>query len=152
MNVLIDYHHSDLAESLHRLFEDRLGFRVYIPYGLEWRTEGYWMFGRQYPDAGMGVARQFLLDDRAVDDLQPDRPLRRITLEQARTKEWALVMASVPDNEHGFARFANEQGARYGVEVGNVNQSVDRSLSPFILDSTGQYPGGTQFSPEFDLD
>ncbi len=45
MNVLIDVHHSDLMESLHRLLEDRLGQTVYVPYGMEWQEQGYWRFG-----------------------------------------------------------------------------------------------------------
>jgi glycosyltransferase involved in cell wall biosynthesis len=40
--VLADRHHADLAESLLKLFEDRFGWEVYFPIGLEWADEGLW--------------------------------------------------------------------------------------------------------------
>jgi glycosyltransferase involved in cell wall biosynthesis len=150
MRVLIDVHHSDLMESLHRLFADRLGFEVIVPFGLGWRDAGYWNFGHGYPDGGLGVARQFLLMPE-YDDLQPQRSRRMTTLDEAREMDFDLVVASVPDNYPGYARFAAEKGARFAIQVGNVNQYVDHSLSPLILDATGQYPGGVPFTPEFDI-
>lgn len=149
MRALIDYHHSDLAESLHRLLEDRLGIQVFVPYGMEWFEQGIWNFGRGH--MGDGLARQFLMDDREVDDLQPHRRLRRLTLEEARRMDFAVVLASVPDNYVGYHHFAQEKGAKFVIEVGNVNQWVDRSLDPLVLDSTGNF-GGVQFTPEFDMD
>jgi glycosyltransferase involved in cell wall biosynthesis len=138
-------------ESLHRLFGDRLGLEVHVPYGLDWKAEGYWNFGWQYTDGGEGVARQFLLMPE-IDELQPLRRRRLTTLAEAREMDdWALVICSVPDNEFGYSRFASEKGARYAVQVGNANQPVNRSLDPFILDATGQYPGGVAFTPEFDI-
>jgi hypothetical protein len=151
MRVLIDVHHSDLMESLHRLFADRLGFEVIVPFGLGWRDAGYWNFGHGYPDGGLGVARQFLLMPE-YDDLQPQRSRRMTTLDEAREMDFDLVVASVPDNYPGYARFAAEKGARFAIQVGNVNQYVDHSLSPLILDATGQYPGGVPFTPEFDIE
>lgn len=152
MNILLDRHHSDLLESLHRLFEDRLGLTCYVPFGMEWQEQGYWRFGQGYSDGGQGVAKQFLVDAPEVDDLQPHRKLRRVSLEDARRMDWTLVMASVPDNYEGYHRFAWEHGGQFGVEVGNVNQWVDMRLNPFILDSTGKYGQGVPFTPEFDLD
>jgi hypothetical protein len=64
--------------------------------------------------------------------------------------DFDVVIATVPDNYDGFRRFAAEKGARFAIEVGNVNQPVDRC--DLILDSTGQYPGGVPFTPEFDID
>jgi hypothetical protein len=148
VNVLIDQHHSDLLESLHRLFEDRLGMKVVVPHGLDWFEEGYWNFGRwAFGDDRLG--RQFLLAP-AIDPLQPDRVLRRRGLEEAKGMDFDLVIATVPDNYDGFRRFAAEKGAQFAIEVGNVNQPVDRC--DLILDSTGQYPGGVPFTPEFDIE
>lgn len=42
MRVLCDIHHEELYESLRILFEDRLGYQMYKPIGLEWFYEGYW--------------------------------------------------------------------------------------------------------------
>lgn len=48
MRVLADYHHHDLFESLAILFEDRLGWELYRPIGMEWFDEGYWNFERAW--------------------------------------------------------------------------------------------------------
>lgn len=148
-SVLIDFHHSDLHESLYRLFQDRLGFTVYTPRGLDWFTEGIWRQGHQH--FGDAIAKQFLLAAER-DTLQPQREINWVTLDDAKAMEWGLVVASVPDNYDGYARFAQDHGARFAIEVGNVNQWVDRRLDPLILDSTGQYPGGVSFTPEFALE
>lgn len=42
IRVLADCHHGDLFESLRILFEDRLGWALYRPIGLEWYSQGYW--------------------------------------------------------------------------------------------------------------
>lgn len=149
MRALVDFHHSDLLESLHRLLEDRLDYEVHVPHGMEWFTEGIWRQGHAH--FGDAIARQFLLAPE-VDDLQPNRRQRRTTLAEARELDFDLVVASVPDNYAGYARFAAEKGARFAIEVGNVNQYVDTSLDPLILDSTGKYPSGVPFTPEFDTE
>ncbi len=149
MNILVDYHHSDLLESLHRLFEDRLGMSVYVPHGLGWFEEGYWQFGHKH--FGDALARQFLLGGQ-FDELQPHRKLKQITVEEAREMDFAVVMATVQDNQEGYHRFAQEKGARYAVQVGNVNQGMDWRLDPVILDATGQFSGGIPFTPEFDIE
>lgn len=41
-NVLSDFHHASLLNSLIMLFEDRLGGRLYRPIGREWWEQGYW--------------------------------------------------------------------------------------------------------------
>lgn len=42
MNVLADFHHEELHESLRILFEDRLHFNLYKQIGEEWHTNNYW--------------------------------------------------------------------------------------------------------------
>src|SRR3990172_6286612 len=41
-NVLADFHHAGLLQSLILLFENRLGGNVYRPIGMEWADQGYW--------------------------------------------------------------------------------------------------------------
>jgi hypothetical protein len=50
--------------------------------------------------------------------------------------DWAYVIATVPDNEEGFARFAGEVGARLIVQVGNTGQYVNWSRDPLVLSSS----------------
>lgn len=133
MNVLADRHHSGLFRSL-QLLAERLGWTLHAPAGQEWWDEGYWSFGRwTYGDDRL--ARQFLgWTER--DPEYPDVPIRYVTLAEAQAMDWGIVIASVPDNEPGFARFAREQGAQYVLQVGNTGQEIDWSLDPVALVSS----------------
>ena len=155
MRILSDYHHSDLFESLALLFEDRFGWELYAPYGMEWFDEGYWNFERKFH--GDAVARQYLLgiwsasagiyDARAIvhvaDKTHPGRVLKGVTLEQARSQPWDIVICTISHNESGFARFASEVGAHYGIQAGNVGQIANVAVegagwgpTEFVLAST----------------
>lgn len=50
--VLADFHHGDLYESLRILFEDRFGWELYRPVGLDWYRENYWMVYDHIDTAG----------------------------------------------------------------------------------------------------
>lgn len=142
MRILVDYHHADLFESWQLLFGDRFGWQVFAPYGMEWFDAGYWAFERAYH--GDAVARQYLdgvwdvIEERIdhiarLDGTHPGRMIRGVTLEQARRQPWDIVIASVPDNEAGFARLAREVGATYGVQIGNQWQHTDWTAAAFGL-------------------
>jgi hypothetical protein len=141
MNVLCDRHHSGLFHSL-QLLAARMGWTLYTPVGMDWWDEGYWQFGRwAYGDDRL--ARQFLAGEPGVDGIGPlfdsefpDWPAIGVTLEQARAMDWAYVIATVPDNEPGFSRLANERGARFVVQVGNTGQYVDWRRDPLVLSSS----------------
>jgi hypothetical protein len=71
MRIFIDNHHEELTESLRILFQDRLGWEVYRPIGVEWWKEGYWHI-YDHP----GTAEQYLGycvgdDFRAMQERQP---------------------------------------------------------------------------------
>jgi glycosyltransferase involved in cell wall biosynthesis len=61
-----------------------------------------------------------------------------VTLEQARSQHFDVLLASLPDNERGFAKIAGEVGAKYGVQIGNNGQviQVDWGLAQFGLVSS----------------
>ena len=133
MNVLADRHHSGLYRSL-QLLAARLGWTLYTPTGMDWWDEGIWNFGRStYGDDRL--ARQFLTLS-GPDGEFPDVPVRYVTLAEAKAMDWSYVIASVPDNEPGFARFARWMGAQYVVQVGNTGQWVDWDLDPLALVSS----------------
>jgi len=133
MNVLADRHHGGLFRSL-QLLADRMGWTIYTPTGHEWWDEGYWNFGRwTYGDDRL--ARQFL-SQTGPDPEFPDTPIRYVTLAEAQGMDWSHVIASVPDNEAGFSRFAREHGAEYVLQVGNTGQAIDWSLDPLALVSS----------------
>lgn len=62
MKILADLHHEDLYHSLALLFEDRLGWQLYRPIGLDWFHEGFW---HVYPH--LDTAKQYLDFGSAVE-------------------------------------------------------------------------------------
>lgn len=157
MRALIDRHHADLFHSLQVLFEDRLGIEVYTPIGRDWWAHGYWRFGEGYGDDRL--AQQFLNEAEYTDGVthdghHPERPIRGITLEEAGKQHWDYVVATVQDNQSGFKRFADQVGAKYVLQVGNTNQTVDWSLDPLALVSS-EVPirgKGVLYHQEFDTE
>ncbi len=140
-NVLVDRHHSGLFHSW-QLMARRFGWTLYTPIGHDWWDQWYWSFGRStYNDDRL--AQQFLMGTPGVDGLGPlidgefpAWPINGVMLEEAKGMDWAFVIATVPDNEHGFHRFAQETGAQYVVGIGNTGQSVEWSLDPIALSSS----------------
>ncbi len=127
MKLLVDFHHHDLWESL-ELLCDRLGWTLYRPIGMDWFTEGYWNHERKFH--GDAVAKQYL--ERwgsdtvwhphgfARLDASHGRTQRLVTIEAARDLRPDIVISSLAHNHEGFARFASEVGATFGLQVGNV--------------------------------
>jgi len=156
-NVLADRHHSGLYHSL-QLLARRLGWTLYTPIGPEWWDRDYWMFGRStYNDDRL--AQQFLMGVPGPDGLGappdgefPDWPIPTVTLAEAQAMDWAFVIATVPDNEAGFYRFAQERGARFVEQVGNTGQYVNWRLDPLVLSSSEMpiYGRGVVYHQEMD--
>jgi len=156
VNVLIDYAHNDLWESLALLFEDRLGWELYRPIGMEWYEQGLWGFERQ--TLGDAVARQFLSpysSDRPLDgyserdDEMHTRTYRLVTMEQARALKPDIVIACLAENETGLSGFAKEVGAHYGIQIGNQGAENQWGLAEFVLSSVTlpQLGGGKPWVP-----
>jgi len=138
IRVLADRHHAGLFHSLQLLFA-RLGGEVYAPRGSAWWDEGYWRFGEGYGDNRL--ARQFLEGGWAeegptYDPEFPGQPIRNVFLHEARELHWDVVLASVPDNQAGYKRFADEVGAKFALSVGNTGQYVDWGLDPLVLNNS----------------
>jgi hypothetical protein len=112
----------------------RFGWTLYTPSGHEWWDEGVWRFGEGYGDDRL--AQQFLMAEPGPDGEFPDWPIPTVTLEEAKAMDWAYVIATVPDNEEGFALFAEERGAKFVMQVGNTGQFVDWSRDPLVLSSS----------------
>lgn len=133
MKVLADYHHHDLWESLELLCE-RLGWDLYRPIGMEWFTEGYWNHERKF--WGDAIAKQYLEpwgSDGGYEtgiglmrmrwDAGHERSQTLVTLDVARELRPDIVISTLAHNHEGFARFASEVGATFGLQLGNVRFS-----------------------------
>lgn len=153
MKALLDFHHSDLLESLHLLLEDRLNIECFIPVGHEWYDAEIWSFGR-WTWGDDRLARQFLTRENVeVESSHPERKHRCVTLAEANEMDWDYVVASVPDNYHGYADFAAQHEAQFVIQAGNTNQPIDWTLNPLVLNSS-EMPiteRGVTYHQEFDL-
>ena len=161
MRLLADRHQADLFYAIQRLFEDRLGWQVYTPIGHDWWDEGIWRFGEVFGDDRL--AQQYLAIGPhwremepgiylTFDPCHPERPLYGISHGQAAGWSWDGVMATVQENQPGFARFAQATGARYLYQIGNTRQQIDWSLDPLVLNaSEAAIEGrGVNIGQEFD--
>lgn len=152
MNVLADRHQAGLYHSL-QLLAQRLGWTLYTPIGMDWWTEWYWSFGRStYNDDRLAL--QYLMARQEPDGEYPDWPINFVTLEQAKGMDWSYVIATLQDNQTGFAKFAREQDARFVVQVGNTGQNIEWDLDPLVL-SSSEMPilgRGVVYHQEFDSD
>lgn len=136
--VLADWHHPGLFESLRILFEDRFGWELYAPIGLEWASAGYWRFTHE-----KWGAADYLLDPSArpvgrwsaapVAEY-PEHPRKLLTLAEADALRPDIVLASVAAHDHTFRKLADRYGARYVYQMGNAKQPPSR-LADLILAS-----------------
>jgi hypothetical protein len=164
MRVLTDYAHNDLWHSMVLLFEDRFGWDLYRPIGMDWYPD-VWRF--EHDRLGDVVARQFLAPwssdvirtghSERYDDMHPGRIMKMVTMDQARELSFDLVISTLAENEEGWHRFAREIGAHYGIQVGNQGAPNAWGLAEFALLSVTT-PGVTPWMPhvtyhqEFSLD
>lgn len=164
MNLLVDRHHAGLYRSLQLLFEDRLDVALFTPVGHEWWDEKFWRFGQVFGDDRL--AQQYLVTEGhgwsegppgnfITQDVEyPGHDIFGVTLAQAREMDWWGAMATVQENQYGFQRFAEQQGARYLYQVGNTRQDVQWQLEPLALVSAeGAIPEGAtavRYLQEFD--
>lgn len=140
IRVLVDYAHNDLWHSLALLFEERYGWELYRPVGMDWHTSGIWRFEARLGDV---VAKQFLAE--WAEDVQEDgysvrldrahrnRPMKMVTMDQAREIGFDLVIATLAENEEGLHGFAREIGAHYGIQVGNQGAPNAWGLAEFAM-------------------
>jgi len=162
INVLADYHHAALFESLALLFEDRFGWRLFRPVGPEWKAEGYWDFINldmklDWTDL-LAIGQIGQPDDgfyRLENRQYPERPMKGVTLYQARAMDWDFVLASVWKNQNGFARFADESHATFLHQIGNAHHSINRRLqAKFLISAQMDLVGHPNviYHQEFSLD
>lgn len=180
MNVLTDFHHAGLLNSLIMLFEDRLGGNVYRPIGLEWYLEGYWHV-YNHPD----TANQFLSFDQGYRPMDGSPPLnliqetnyqpmpqkdvyycrdivsdemnKAITLEKFKEMDIDIVIASIPAHIEPFKRLIAKYkpNAKLIFQIGNA-WTVDAETAPNVMASAivNNVPENinfVQYHQEFDI-
>ena len=131
MKIFLDNHHEELTESLRILFEDRMGWEVYRPIGLEWYHEGYWHIypalatAEQYLGLHVGKALQqkwqedpssiehhrhfnpnVLENSDGIYDIgsvvYPNKRYLGITLERFKSTPFDVILSSIPSHARVF--------------------------------------------------
>lgn len=137
MNILSDYHHSGLFNSLQLLFEKRLGHTLYRQIGMEWYDEGYWNVYSH-----IDTAKQYLeLWSKPKDGTVPLNNLsepphgeeyfkiwdehhkaeeKAITFEQFKKMDIDIVIVSIPQHVTPFKKLAEMKNAKFIFQMGNV--------------------------------
>lgn len=174
MNILADFHHAGLLNSLIILFEDRLGGKVYRPIGREWFNQSFWKvydhpatiaqfldIGGANPDGtdpvnevvgneGYGVYKCFDIDSHFTN--------RAITLEAFFAIPFDIVIATIPAHIEPFKKLSERHYTHPKVifQIGNA-WTTEAGLAPNIMASAlinGVPPdiNFISYHQEFDLD
>jgi hypothetical protein len=146
VNILCDYHHSDLWWSHHLIFERALGHTLFRPRGIEWFESGYYQFSSR------AVAEQFLVNSLfTIDQIlgyptcRIPRPaavpadlragmdtlngcayyplIRTLSFEEFKDAPIDVIMPTISDMQEPWLRLRNDfkPGAKLLREEGNVN-------------------------------
>ena len=162
MKVLADMHHGGLYYSLKLLFEDRLGWDLYRPIGMEWYKLGFWNYSTD-----LDVVRQYLEPKNDDDDLGDhwlcsDRDFNwtqmALTFDQFKKKKIDYVVASVFPHGSAYKRLIElfMPEAKLIRQIGNWDEEADfRDCQNYMI-STGQFqlPSGINtvcYHQEFSL-
>lgn len=123
---------------------------------MDWFEQGYWNHERKWH--GDAIARQYLAPwdtDLPIGDAthtldghfsRYDRSHQvfqeMVTLEAARSMQFDIVLSTLAHNHEGFARFAAENGAVFGLQIGNVRfSSIDMAEDRWDLAAFGLVSG-----------
>lgn len=154
--VFADLHHSGLYNSLHLLFEKRLGGTLLRPIGMSWWKEGYWKLNDQE-----GTAKQYLQVNSTPTD--GTRPLntgfiedqlylsndehdhftqKAIDMDAFWEADIDYVIASVPQHIKPYQELAAKKGAKFIFQMGNMFTDVIKNLHeiPNLMASTVPFP------------
>lgn len=115
--ILIDNHHEGLTESLYKLFQDRLGYQVFTPLGMDWYREGYWAINNIE-----ATAIQFLeAGSRPYPEYEPLNHKNTISLTDFKNTTFDLILASIPQHAVPFIKLRDlyQPQAKLIMQIGN---------------------------------
>lgn len=140
LKFFCDFHHSALAESLVMLLENRLGYEVYFPTGLDWFPE-FWKIGDPYPNP-LDTAKQFLAREIPSDGTGEVKVHRGITLEEFKQTKFDVMIASYDKHVDPYLKLIElyQPQAKLVQQLGNAWSPHERvknvlaSIEPFPTD------------------
>lgn len=134
-------HHGNLFRSLKMLFEDRLGYEVYRPIGIDWFTNGYFKVAEPYGNAQDTIDQYLSTDQKEYDpfkslngdynkmddvfhiyDPENDITHKAITFETFKKMEFDLIVASHPLHECWEGLLQYQPKAKFIMQLGNDGQ------------------------------
>jgi hypothetical protein len=174
MNVFVDLHHGGLYKSLKMLFEDRLGWNLYRPIGLDWFNEGYWKIAEPYGNDPGCVAQYLDINNFGfssfknlngdnyfkdgvyyIKDHAEDFEHKAITLKQFKMMQFDIVISSYQAHDYPYEDLVKryQPKAKLISQIGNINQTTH--LNNVMSSSLEFKPFGYQrciyYHQEFDL-
>lgn len=179
-NVLADFHHASLLQSLILLFEKRLGGSVYRPIGTEWFEKGFWKvydhpatvqqflgINAATPD-GTAPLNEVLTDNGSSTDgvrtiykcydIDSGQTNKAVTFDGFMNTHIDIVIASIPAHIEPFKRLCqlHPNHPKLIFQIGNA-WTVEAGLAPNIMASAkiNGIPESINFieyHQEFDLD
>jgi glycosyltransferase involved in cell wall biosynthesis len=163
MSTLADWHHGGLYYSLVRLFEDRLGWKLYRPIGLEWAEQGYWQYSKnpfvihQYLDIPNGFESKEGIYEMPWSEGEQKFTMRGITLEGFKKMDWRFVIASVVNHEEPFARLIREHAPEAVMirQMGNIHDRFEPATKNILNSTNMPVPEGintVRYHQEFSLE
>lgn len=163
MNVFADLHHAGLYASLKYLFEDRLGFSLYRPIGIQWFKHGYWKIAEPYNNAEATIF-QYLTPNAIPEDGTPplnntsgrpsgvysiydsahDYHQKALTLDKFRNMNFEYVIASIPAHIDAYRKLITDTGSKAKLiyHIGNIgwHQQIPWDKVDNVMASVAPFP------------
>jgi len=163
MKVFADFHHDDLFNSFHLLFEKRLGWELYAPCGPDWYVKGYWQYSTE-----PRVIDEFLGSGKKVEDCGKyslmanpahEKNIKALTLDQFKETDIDIIISSVPEHLYIYQKLIRDfkPKAKLIQHVGNEWKKFDYNICRNLMVSCSPFPvdkgvNKVFYHQEFDLD
>lgn len=146
MKVFADFHHMGLYNSLHFLFEERLGWELYRPIGEDWATAGYWKLAEPYGnnpvtikqflgidnhkwDAYSSLNGNYKLKDDVYNIYNPttENHEKAITLDTFKQMHFDIIISSYQPHDYSFKELRDkyQPQAKLISQMGNIWQVTE---------------------------
>lgn len=155
LRVFADWHHPGLWESLSIVLEDRFGWQLYSPLGIEWTRHGWSLRGGTPGwDERLYLAHPgaVLVDDHheLTEPEYPGRPRKLVTWGQFTEQEWDIIIASVGPHQRAFHDLARQKGALYVHHIGDAKRRQDPRAKGITIASAVMPGADVTHHQEFD--
>ena len=163
-HVFSDTHHAGLYASLHYLLENRLGFELYRPIGIDWFTEGYWKIAEPYNNNPATVKQYLEIRSTAEDGTVPLNEVehttqegiyhtwdynneyyqKAITLDKFKSMDFDFIIASIPAHIDAYKKLIKDTGSKAKLiyQMGNIgwHENIPWDKIDNVMASVKEFP------------